>query len=67
METSSSEQKKVFAKIAMVVPSSYHLKDCLYRGWVQIGSDNYYTYFYSTEEEAYEKLKVLKEIGRAHV
>lgn len=64
METSSSEQKKIYSKTAEVIPSCYHLDKALYCGWVQLGSENFYTYWYSTKEEAAEKLKCLKEITK---
>ena len=58
METSSNTpaqtetSSKVVSKISQIVPSSWHVPAPKYAGHVCIGSDNYYTEWFDSREEA---------------
>lgn len=60
MATSSSPTEKIFQKSSQVLPTNYHLPEKAYYGCVKIGSDNHYTPFYSTIEEAVLELRCLE-------
>lgn len=60
METSSTEQKKPFSKESGVLPSTYHLSERLYVGYVRIGDDVHYTPYFETTEEAETELRCLE-------
>ena len=47
-ETSS----KVASKTSQIIPSSWHVADPKYAGHVRIGSDNYFTEWFDSREEA---------------
>ena len=47
-ETSS----KVASKTSQIIPSSWHVADPKYAGHVRIGSDNYFTDWFDSREEA---------------
>ena len=60
METFSSPTEKICQKNSQVQPTNYHLREKNYYGCVKIGSDNYYTPFYDTIEEATLELRCLE-------
>lgn len=47
-------------KRSQVLPTNYHLADRQYFGCLQIGSDNHYTGYYDTVEEAADELRCLE-------
>ena len=60
MATSSSPTEKICQKNSQVLPTNYHLPEKAYYGCVKIGSDNYYTGFYDTIDEAALELRCLE-------
>lgn len=52
---------KPLSKASDVIPACFHTKKVPYRGWVQIGSDHYWTKFYATKKGAKTALRKLKE------
>ena len=60
MATSSSPTEKICQKNSQVLPTNYHLTEKSYYGCVKIGSDNHYTPFYDTIEEAVLELRCLE-------
>jgi len=47
-------------KRSQVLPTNYHLAERQYFGCLQIGSDNHYTGYYDTVEEAADELRCLE-------
>ncbi len=60
MATSSSPTEKICQKNSQVLPTNYHLPERSYYGCVKIGSENHYTPFYDTFEEALLELRCLE-------
>lgn len=60
METSSSPTEKITQKNSQVLPSNWHLPEKTYYGCVKIGSNNYYTPYYATLDEAILELRCLE-------
>ena len=60
METSSSPTEKITQKNSQVLPSNWHLPEKTYYGCVKIGSNNYYTPYYETLDEAILELRCLE-------
>ena len=60
MTTSLKTTEKIISKSSEVLPSNYHLKQKQYVGCVRIGSDNYYTPYYDTIQEALLELRCLE-------
>jgi hypothetical protein len=60
METSSSPTEKITQKNSQVLPSNWHLPEKTYYGCVKIGSNNYYTPYYKTLDEAVLELRCLE-------
>lgn len=60
MATSSSPTEKICQKNSQVLPTNYHLSEKAYYGCVKIGSDNHYTGYYNTIDEAALELRCLE-------
>lgn len=60
MATSSSPTEKICQKNSQVLPTNYHLPEKAYYGCVKIGSDNHYTGFYDSIDEAILELRCLE-------
>ena len=60
MATSSSPTEKICQKNSQVLPTNYHLPEKAYYGCVKIGSDNHYTGYYNTIDEAVLELRCLE-------
>jgi hypothetical protein len=60
METSLITTGKITHKISQVLPTNYHLPECQYYGFVQIGGKNHYTSYFDSKEEASLELRCLE-------
>jgi hypothetical protein len=60
METSLTTTGKITQKVSQVLPTSYHLPKCQYYGCVKIGSENHYTLYFDSKEEAELELRCLE-------
>ena len=52
MPVQTEISSKVASKISQIIPSSWHVPDPKYAGHVRIGSDNYFTEWFDSREEA---------------
>jgi hypothetical protein len=60
MATSSPTTEKPMQKRSQVLPTNYHLPEKQYYGCLNVGSENHYTGYFDTIEEAMEELRCLE-------